>query len=118
MAFLGNFGGDWGAGRATGMSNLFPGVSRLCLYQEHAGLDLKKMVPASDDRDQALIATWDWNLYLSSAEKLFKAGYPIGLPMGQTADTYDWVSVLFRSYGSVLVDGKGQLEVGCGETPR
>src|ERR1700730_11833238 len=101
---------------ATAMSNLFPAVSRLDLYQQHTGLDLKKMFPAAPWRDQALVDTWDWNLYLSSAEKLFKAGYPVGLPMGQTADTYDWISVLFRSFGSVFVDEKDNIRVDSDET--
>ena len=101
---------------ATAMSNLFPAVSRLDLYQQHTGLDLKKMFPAAPSRDQALADTWDWHLYLSSAEKLFKAGYPVGLPMGQTADTYDWISVLFRSFGSVFVDEKDNIKVDSDET--
>jgi hypothetical protein len=74
------------------------------------------MFPAAPRRDQALVDAWDWNLYLSSAEKLFKAGYPVGLPMGQTADTYDWISVLFRSFGSVFVDEKDNIKVDSDET--
>src|SRR5581483_11393406 len=98
-------------------SQVKPCCSRLDLYMQHAGIDLKKMFPASlDGRDKALIDTWNWDLYLSSAQKLNKAGFPVGLPLGQASDAIDWVGALFRSYGSVFVDEKDNIKVDSPET--
>jgi ABC-type glycerol-3-phosphate transport system substrate-binding protein len=77
-----------------------PCCSRLDLYKEHAGIDLRDIFPADEAKhDRAKIATWTWDAYLACADKLFKAGYPVGLPMGQTADSVDWVGALLNSYG-------------------
>ena len=60
--------------------------------------------------------TWNWDAYLAAAEKLFKAGYPVGLPMGQTSDAVDWVGALFNSYGVVMVDAKDNIKINSDET--
>jgi hypothetical protein len=93
-----------------------PCCSRLDLYKQHAGIDLQKIFPASDKRDKALTDTWTWDTYLSSAEKLSKAGVPVGNPLGQTSDAVDWVGALFRAYGVVLVDGKDSIKANSPET--
>ena len=109
--------GKWmGVPTITG-SQVKPCCSRLDLYKQYTGLDLQKIFPGPDGtRDQALVDSWNWDLYLASAEKLFKAGYPVGLPMGQTSDAIDWVGALFRSYGSVFVDEKDNIKVNSPET--
>jgi ABC-type glycerol-3-phosphate transport system substrate-binding protein len=114
--FLAKIDGHWyGIPTSTG-SQVKPCCSRLDLYQQHCGLDLKKIFPASDQRDKALTDTWDWNLYLSTAEKLMKAGFPVGNPMGQTSDAVDWVGALLRSYGVVAIDEKDNLKINSDET--
>ena len=60
--------------------------------------------------------TWNWDLYLKTAEQLFKGGYPVGLPMGQTSDAVDWVGALFRGFGSVFIDEKDKITVDSAET--
>jgi len=109
--------GKWmGVPTITG-SQVKPCCSRLDLYKQHAGLDLQKIFPGPDGtRDQALVDSWTWDLYLSTAEKLFKAGYPVGLPMGQYSDAVDWVGALFRSYGSVFIDEKDNIKIDSPET--
>src|SRR6185312_2237205 len=109
--------GKWmGVPTITG-SQVKPCCSRLDLYKQHAGLDLQKIFPGPDGtRDQALVDSWTWDLYLSTAEKLFKAGYPVGLPMGQYSDAVDWVGALFRSYGSVFIDEKDNIKLDSPET--
>jgi hypothetical protein len=75
------------------------------------------MFPADErKRGKALVDSWTWDLYLSTAQKLFKAGYSVGLPMGQTSDSIDWVGALFRSYGSVFVDEKDNIKIDSPET--
>ena len=64
-----------------------PCCSRLDLYKEHAGIDLRDISADEAKHDKAKIATWTWDMYLSAAEKLFKAGHPVGLPMGQTSNS-------------------------------
>ena len=109
--------GKWMAVPTITGSQVKPCCSRLDLYKQHAGLDLQKIFPGPDGtRDQALVDSWTWDAYLASAEKLFKAGYPVGLPMGQYSDAIDWVGALFRSYGSVFVDEKDNIKIDSPET--
>ena len=83
----------------------------------HAGVDLRELFPADEAKhDRAKIATWTWDTYLACAEKLFKAGYPVGLPMGQTADSVDWVGALLNSYGVVMVDAKDNIRINSDQT--
>src|SRR5258708_4165979 len=67
-------------------------------------------------RKPELVESWTWDNYLIAAQKLFKAGFPVGLPMGQTSDAIDWVGALFRAYGSVFIDDKDAIKVNSPET--
>jgi ABC-type glycerol-3-phosphate transport system substrate-binding protein len=107
---------SWKAVPAIAGSQVKPCCSRIDLYKQHCGLDVTKVFPFDDKRDPALIDSWNWDLYLATAEKLFKAGYPVGLPMGQTSDSIDWVGALFRSFGAVFVDDKDNIRVDSPET--
>jgi hypothetical protein len=115
--YLARINGTWrGVPTAVG-SQVKPCQSRLDLYQEHCGIDLRDMFPADQSKfDKAKQATWTWDLYLTCAEKLYKAGYPVGLPMGQTSDAVDWVGALFKSYGVVMVDEKDNIKINSAET--
>ena len=115
--YLAKIKGTWrGVPTAVG-SQVKPCCSRIDLYKEHTGLDLRDMFPADESKyDKAKIETWNWDLYLSTAEKLFKAGYPVGLPMGQTSDAVDWVGALFNSFGVVMVDEKDNVKINSDET--
>ncbi len=115
--YLAKIKGTWrGVPTAVG-SQVKPCCSRTDLYKEHAGLDLRDMFPADESKyDKAKIETWSWDLYLSTAEKLFKAGFPVGLPMGQTSDAVDWVGALFNSFGVVMVDEKDNVKINSNET--
>jgi hypothetical protein len=108
--------GHWRAVPATPGSQVKTCCSRVDLYKKYAGIDLEKMFPLGQKRDRAAIASWTWDLYLSSAQKLYKAGYPIGLPMGQTSDAIDWVGACFRAFGVVMADGKDNVKVDSAET--
>jgi ABC-type glycerol-3-phosphate transport system substrate-binding protein len=110
--YLARIKGTWRGVPTTVGSQVKPCQSRFDLYQEHCGIDLRDMFPADEAKyDKAKIDKWDWDLYLSSAEKLFKAGYPVGLPMGQTSDAVDWVGALFNSFGVVMVDDKDNIKI-------
>ena len=115
--YLAKIKGTWrGVPTAVG-SQVKPCCSRFDLYKEHAGIDLRDMFPADEAKyDKAKTDTWTWETYLSSAEKLHKAGFPVGLPMGQTSDAVDWVGALFKSFGVVMVDEKDNIKINSNET--
>jgi Bacterial extracellular solute-binding protein len=114
--YLAESDGHWRGVPATPGSQVKTCCSRIDLYKKYAGLDLVKMFPPGEKRDEALIAGWTWDLYLSSAQKLYKGGYPVGLPMGQTSDAIDWVGSCFRAFGAEMIDANDNIKVDSNET--
>jgi ABC-type glycerol-3-phosphate transport system substrate-binding protein len=115
--YLAKIKGTWLGVPTTAGNQVKPCCSRLDFYMQHAGIDIRDIFPADEAMwNQAKIDTWNWDTYLSSAEKLYRAGYPVGLPMGQTADAVDWVGALFKSYGVVMVDAKDNIKINSDET--
>lgn len=114
--FLAKTEGKWYGIPTTVGSQIKPCCSRIDLYKQHAGIDLTKIFPNSDARDPKLVDSWNWDLYLKSAELLFKAGFPVGLPMGQTSDAIDSTGAMFRAFGSVMIDEKDAIKVNSNET--
>jgi Bacterial extracellular solute-binding protein len=114
--YLTKHGGKWLGVPITVGTLLYPCCSRLDLYRQYAGIDLQKVFPPSEGRNKALVEGWNWDTYLESAQKLYKAGFPVGLPMGQTADTINWVSTVFRSFGAEMVDKNDNIRVNSEQT--
>jgi ABC-type glycerol-3-phosphate transport system substrate-binding protein len=115
--YLAKIKGNWHGVPTTVGSQVKPCCSRFDLYKEHAGLDLREIFPADEAKwDKAKVDAWTWDAYVASAEKLFKAGFPIGLPMGQSSDAVDWVSAMFKSYGVVFMDEKSNIKIDSAET--
>lgn len=115
--YLANIDGAWCGVPATIGSQVKPCCSRFDLYKQYAGIDLRDLFPPDESKyDPAKIDRWNWDLYLQSATKLHQAGFPIGLPMGQTSDSVDWVGALLRSFGVVMIDQKGDIKVDSPET--
>src|SRR6202043_811548 len=115
--YLAKIKGTWrGVPTAVG-SQVKPCCSRFDLFQQHAGIDVRDIFPADESKwDKAKTDTWTWDTYLTAAQKLYKAGFPVGLPMGQTSDAVDWVGALFNSYGVVMVDAKDNIKINSDET--
>jgi len=111
VEYLGKQDGHWVAIPATPGSQTKPPCARIDLFKQHVGLDLTRMYPASGPADKALAEKWNWETFLTAAERCFKAGYPFGLGLGQTTDSVDWVGSLFAAYGAELVDAKGNITV-------
>src|SRR5690242_4510435 len=109
--YLAKFNGKWHGIPTTVGSQIKPCCSRLDLYKQHCGVDLTAIFPPGDNRDAKLVDGWNYDLYLKTAEQLFKAGFPIGLPMGQTSDAIDCTGAMFRGFGSVMVDEKDNIKV-------
>jgi hypothetical protein len=112
--FYAHLDGHWRGSPAPTGSFFDSMVSRFDLFKEHAGIDLQTMFPANENRDANLINNWDWNTFLSAAEKLYKAGKPFGATIGATPDSR-WLSALFTSYGAELVNKNGEITVDSDE---
>ena len=108
--YLAKAGGSYRAMPAISGSQVKPCCSRIDLFKQHAGIDLQAMFPAAAAMGPGY-DTWNWDTFLVAAEKLNKAGAPFGLPMGQFTDAVDMVGAVFASFGSELVDAKGNVTV-------
>jgi hypothetical protein len=42
---------------------------------EHCGIDLTKIFPHNPHRDHTLVDGWNWDLYLKTAEQLFRGRF-------------------------------------------
>ena len=115
--YLGRIKGTWRAVSATRGCQVKPTCSRISLYKQHAGIDVTELFPADEFKwDKAKTDTWTWDTYLEFAQKLYKAGFPVGLSMGQTSHAVIWVGALFNSYGVVMVDAKDNIKINSDET--
>jgi hypothetical protein len=109
--------GKWYGIPTTVGSQVKPCQSRFDLFKEHAGIDLMDMFPADESKyDKTKTDKWTWDAYLDAAQKLHKAGFPVGLPMGQTSDAVDWVGAFFNSMGVVFIDEKDNIKINSDET--
>src|SRR6516164_8833117 len=115
--YLAKIKGTWRGIPTSVGSQVKPCCSRLDLYKQYAGIDVQDIYPADESKwDKAKTDAWTWDVYLTAAQKLYQAGYPVGLPMGQSSDAVDWVGALFNSFGVVMVDGKDNIKIDSDET--
>jgi len=87
-----------------------PPCARLDLFKNVAGVDILEMYPVLKAPTKAA-DNWTWEMLLGAAQKLHKEGHPVGLGLGQTTDSVDWVGALFHSFGADLVDAKGNIVI-------
>lgn len=111
VEYLGKQDGSWLGVPATAGGQIKGPCGRIDLFRQHAGIDLTKMYPAGASPDQALTDKWTWDAFLVAAQKLHKAGFPIGIGMGQTADSVDSAGAIFSAFGAHLVDAGGNITV-------
>ncbi len=105
--FLAVHGGKWRGVPATSGSQNKPACVRFDLMEQHAGIDVRAMWPATNAPGPGA-DTWNWETFLKAAEACHKAGVPFGLPMGQFSDAVDWVGAMFLSYGAYITNAKGE----------
>ena len=114
--YLAHLDGVWRAAPAPVGSPNFASVSRLDLYQKHAGVDLQKIFPADKNRDSMLVDSWDYELFLTAAEKLHAAGNPFGAPIsGAVNDSNQWLGAVFAAYGASIINEAGEISVDSDE---
>ena len=87
-----------------------PPCARLDRFKDIAGVDILEMYPVLKAPTKAA-DHWTWETLVTAAEKLHKEGHPIGLGLGQTTDSVDWVGALFHSFGADLVNAKGEIVI-------
>ena len=108
--FLCKSKGHWIAVPAVTGTQVKPPCVRLDLFKQHAGIDILSMYPVNQAPTKEA-EKWNWETLVVAAEKLKKAGNPIGLGLGQTTDSIDTIGAMFASYGADLVDAKGNIHV-------
>jgi ABC-type glycerol-3-phosphate transport system substrate-binding protein len=103
--------GHWIAVPSCVGSPTLPSCARIDIFKNVLGIDLVKMYPPSAPADPALAETWNWDTFVTGAQKCFKDGHPFGLAMGVTNDAVAWLDPVLRSHGAALVDGEGNITV-------
>jgi len=109
-AYLAKADGAFRAVPATPSSQNKPCCSRIDLFRRFVGMDVQAVFPVADQMGPGY-DQWTWDAFLVAAEKCATAGFPFGMPMGQTPDAVDWVGALFYSHGANLVDAEGNVTV-------
>ena len=90
--------------------------ARLDYFRDHAEIDLQKIFPGDGDRDLALVNTWDYELFLTAAEKLHIAGHPFGASLsGGGTDSNNWLAAVFAAYGASIINEDGEISVNSDE---
>jgi ABC-type glycerol-3-phosphate transport system substrate-binding protein len=108
--YLGKIRGKWVAIPAVSGTQMKPACTRFDLLQQHAGIDIRAMWPARNERGPGA-DTWTWDTFLTAAEKCHAAGFPFGIPMGSFTDAVDLVGALMASYGAYMMDERGNPTV-------
>jgi hypothetical protein len=93
-------------------SHTYPLETRMDLFKQHAGIDVRELFP--DDvkkRDKAKVDSWDWKRFLEAAKKVNAAGFPVGASIAENTDSNDWLGPLFASHGSFPMDDKNNITI-------
>jgi len=67
-------------------------------------------------REANIEAPDTWNDLLLAAEKLYKTGHPIGLPISHCGDSNDWLLQLMSSFGAHPIDQNGNITINSQQT--
>ncbi|MBU8543708.1 MULTISPECIES: ABC transporter substrate-binding protein [Roseomonadaceae] len=108
--YLGKIRGKWVAIPAVSGTQMKPACVRFDLMEQHAGIDIRAMWPANDTRGPGA-DTWNWDTFLTAAEKCHAAGVPFGMPMGSFTDAVDTVGAIMASFGASMMDREGKVTV-------
>jgi ABC-type glycerol-3-phosphate transport system substrate-binding protein len=111
-AYLAKVDNHWIAVPTSSGTQTKPPCARISWFKKH-GLDLQAMYPVKAEHN-ALQDTWTWDTLLKYAELADKDGMTFGLGMGggsTNTDATDTHGALFKSFGAVLVDGDGKIQL-------
>jgi len=107
--YLGKANGHWLGVPTSYGSQYKPSCARISFFKS-AGFDVEAWYP-NKPGDAKSAAPWTWDLLLKLAPQAQQAGLTFGLGLGQTSDSVDFTGALLRSFGGVLVDEKGNLQL-------
>ncbi|MBS0562027.1 MAG: extracellular solute-binding protein [Proteobacteria bacterium] len=108
--YLAKIKGHWLAVPTSSGTQMKGPCARISIMKDKAGIDLQAMYPAKPEHT-ALADTWTWDTFLKAASACQAAGFTFGLGLGTTTDSVDMVGGLFKAFGAVLVDDKGNIKV-------
>src|SRR5262249_51294958 len=110
VEYLGKYKGAWVTVPMTRGSLLMSVCSRFDLLKQHAGIDVQAMYPAGKDASPEA-DKWTWDGLLVAAEKMQKAGFAFGIPLGLTTDSVLWTGGMFKAFGATLIDADNNVTV-------
>ena len=106
--YLGRIKGSWIAVPSTYGAQMKGPSTRIDLMKQHAGIDVQALYPAgAAPKSDA----WTYDAFLKAAEACHKAGFPVGIGLGTTADSVDSIGAIFAAFGGILVDEKEKITV-------
>ena len=106
--YLAQIKGKWCAVPSTYGAQMKGPSTRIDLMKQHGGIDVQALYPAGAAPKSD---GWTYDAFLKAAESCHKAGFPIGIGLGTTADSVDSIGAIFAAFGGTLVDEKGKLTV-------
>ncbi|MFM9943188.1 MAG: ABC transporter substrate-binding protein [Hyphomicrobiaceae bacterium] len=104
--YLGRVKNSWVAVPSTFGAQMKGPSTRIDLMKQHAGIDVQALYPAGGAPKSD---AWTYDAFLKAAEACHKAGVPVGIGLGTTADSVDSVGAIFASFGGILVDEKEKI---------
>ena len=109
--YLGKYKGSWVAVPSSSGTQNKPPCARISWFKKQ-GLDLQAMYPVKDEKN-ALQDKWTWEEFLKYAELASKDNMTFGLGMGGglNTDATDMHGAVFKAFGGVLIDGKGNSQL-------
>jgi ABC-type glycerol-3-phosphate transport system substrate-binding protein len=114
-SYLAKLNGHWIAVPTSSGTQTKPPCARINWFKQH-GLDLQAMYPVKPEHT-ALSDTWTWDAFLKYAELADKDGmtFALGMGGGGNTDATDAHGAMFKAFGAVLVDAKGDIRVDSNE---
>jgi len=114
-SYLAKVKGHWIAVPTSSGTQTKPPCARIAWFKKY-GLDIQAMYPVKPEHT-ALSDTWTWDAFLKFAGLADKDGMTFGLGLGGggNTDATDTHGALFKAFGAVLVDAKGDIQVDTNE---
>jgi hypothetical protein len=109
-AYLAKVGGTWRAVPTARMSKNMASCVRMDVLKQQCDVDVQAMYPAKPIHTPES-EEWNWDNFLTIAQKTHAAGMPPGLTLSNNGDGVDWCGSLFAGFGAQLVDAKGNITV-------
>jgi ABC-type glycerol-3-phosphate transport system substrate-binding protein len=103
--------GHWTAVPTSSGTQTKPPCARISWFKKH-GLDLQAMYPAKPEHT-AMQDQWTYDTLLKYAELAKQDGqtFALGLGGNTNTDAIDQIGAMFKAFGAVLIDEKGDIKL-------